>query len=358
MNDVGMRQNFQKDWFVAAAILLLSAFLLLSILYSATAGAVKIPAGDTFSAVMYGLFGIQKHGEALSPAIFDIVWMMRLPRIILAAVIGMGLSVCGVIMQAIVKNPLADPYILGISSGASLGATTAILMGVGSALGENFVGLVASGGAFAVSIGVLLLSNCGGRPNSMKLLLSGMALSAVCSAFSSFIVYFANNIEGMQTIAYWLMGSFASARWENLGGVSAVVLVGSLFFWTQNRILNLMLLGDDTAITLGTDLNYYRQFYLVVSALIVGFAVYSAGMIGFVGLIIPHVVRMVAGTDHKAMIPISALAGANFLVLADVLCRSALPRTELPIGVFISLIGAPCFIYLMIKRSYGFGQNE
>ena len=231
------------------------------------------------------------------------------------------------------------------------------MLGIGTMLGENFVGIVAAIGAFGVSLGVLLLSNCGGRSNSMKLLLSGMALSAVCSAFSSFIVYFANNKEGMQTISYWLMGSMANAKWENLAVVGPVVFLGTAFFWTQSRILNLMLLGDDAAVTLGTDLNRYRHLYLIVSALMVGFVVYSAGMIGFVGLIIPHVVRMFVGTGHKSLIPASALVGAIFLVWADVLCRVIIPRTELPIGILISLIGAPCFVYLMIKRTYGFGGN-
>ena len=251
----------------------------------------------------------------------DIIWLLRLPRLVLAALVGMGLSVCGVIMQAVVKNPLADPYILGISSGASLGATAAILLGIGVALGENFVGIAAFIGAFAMSLGVLFISNLGGRSNSIKLLLGGMALSAVCGAFSSFIVYFANNKEGMQSIAYWMMGSFAGAKWETLAVIGPIVLLAVLFLWTQSRMLNLMLLGDESALTLGTDLHIYRQIYLLVSSLIVGFVVYSAGMIGFVGLVVPHVIRMLVGTDHKKLIPVAALTGAIFLVVADGLCR-------------------------------------
>lgn len=289
--------------------------------------------------------------------VHDIIWLLRLPRLVLAAIVGCGLSVCGVIMQAIVKNPLADPYILGISSGASLGATAAILFGIGLSFGENFVGIAAFIGAFAISLGVLFISNLGGRSNSIKLLLAGMALSSVCGAFSSFIVYFANNKEGMQTIAYWMMGSFAGARWDNLAIIAPIVIIAVLFFWTQSRMLNLMLLGDESALTLGTDLHIYRQAYLLISSLIVGFVVYSAGMVGFVGLIVPHVIRMLVGTDHKKLIPVTALTGAVFLVIADGLCRVIIPRTELPIGILISLIGAPCFVYLMVKRSYGFGGN-
>lgn len=231
-------------------------------------------------------------------------------------------------------------------------------MGIGASLGPNFVGISAFIGAFVLSLAVLFISNLGGRSNSMKLLLAGMALSAVCSAFSSFIVYFANNKEGMQSIAYWLMGSLAGAKWNELAVIAPVIIVSVLFFWTQSRVLNLMLLGDETAITMGTDLHLYRQWYLLISSLIVGFAVYAAGMIGFVGLIIPHVMRMFLGPDHKKLIPASALVGAIFLVICDGLCRIIIPHTELPIGILISMIGAPCFIYLMIKRTYGFGGND
>lgn len=289
--------------------------------------------------------------------IHDIIWLLRLPRLVLAMIVGASLAVCGVIMQAIVKNPLADPYILGISSGASLGATIAILLGIGVTLGENFIGIAAFIGAFIISLGVIFIANLGGKANSIKLLLAGMALSAVCGAFSSFIVYFANNKEGIQTITFWLMGSLSGAKWDNIFVIGPIVIIAIIFFWTQSRILNLMLLGDEVAITLGRDLHIYRQIYLIVSSLVIGFVVYSAGMVGFVGLIIPHVVRMLIGTDHKKMIPISALVGAIFLVLSDGLCRVILPKTELPIGILISLIGAPCFVYLMIKKTYGFGDN-
>lgn len=331
--------------------------LIVAIFWALSIGTVKLPMANIYNTIMEQLLSGQPiEGENYGP-VHDIVWLLRLPRLVLAALVGMGLSVCGVIMQAVVKNPLADPYILGISSGASLGATAAILLGIGVAWGENFVGIAAFIGALAMSLGVLFISNLGGRSNSVKLLLGGMALSAVCGAFSSFIVYFANNKEGMQTIAYWMMGSFAGAKWETLAVIALIVILAVLFFWSQSRMLNLMLLGDESALTLGTDLHIYRQIYLLVSSLIVGFVVYSAGMVGFVGLVVPHVIRMLVGTDHKKLLPVSALTGAVFLVIADGLCRIIIPRTELPIGILISLIGAPCFVYLMIKKTYGFGGN-
>ena len=350
-------RNRSREISVALIMLILAVFLVLAFLWALSIGTVKL----SFIQIYEGIVNQFTSGIAIETAgqgpLHDIIWLLRLPRLVLAALVGMGLSVCGVIMQAVVKNPLADPYILGISSGASLGATAAILLGIGVALGENFVGIAAFIGAFAMSLGVLFISNLGGRSNSIKLLLGGMALSAVCGAFSSFIVYFANNKEGMQTIAYWMMGSFAGAKWETLAVIGPIVLLAVLFLWTQSRMLNLMLLGDESALTLGTDLHIYRQIYLLVSSLIVGFVVYAAGMIGFVGLVVPHVIRMLVGTDHKRLIPVAALTGAIFLVVADGLCRIIIPRTELPIGILISLIGAPCFVYLMIKKTYGFGGN-
>ena len=350
-------RNRSKEISVALVMLLLTVLLVLAFLWALSIGTVKL----SFVQIYEGIVNQFTSGMAIETAgqgpVHDIIWLLRLPRLVLAALVGMGLSVCGVIMQAVVKNPLADPYILGISSGASLGATAAILLGIGVALGENFVGIAAFIGAFAMSLGVLFISNLGGRSNSIKLLLGGMALSAVCGAFSSFIVYFANNKEGMQSIAYWMMGSFAGAKWENLMIIAPIVILAVLFLWTQSRMLNLMLLGDESALTLGTDLHIYRQIYLLVSSLIVGFVVYSAGMIGFVGLVVPHVIRMLVGTDHKKLIPVAALTGAIFLVVADGLCRIIIPRTELPIGILISIIGAPCFVYLMIKKTYGFGGN-
>lgn len=351
-----MQKYFRETGYLFICLLLV-AILLLAFLWALSIGTVKLPLAQIYTVIVDQLQSDLSVEAAGRGAAHDIVWLLRLPRLVLAAAVGCGLACCGVIMQAIVKNPLADPYILGISSGASLGATAAILLGIGMTLGENFVGIAAFIGAFCISLAVLFISNLGGRSNSMKLLLAGMALSAVCSAFSSFIVYYANNKEGMQTIAYWMMGSFAGAKWDNLAVIVPIVILAVLFFWSQSRILNLMLLGDEAAVTLGTDLHIYRQVYLLISSLIVGFVVYSAGMIGFVGLIVPHVVRMLVGTDHKKLIPVTALVGAVFLVIADGLCRIIIPRTELPIGILISLIGAPCFVYLMIKRTYGFGGN-
>lgn len=349
---------FKKVPMYIGVSLILLIILILSIGFAVNLGSVDISIKEVYSIIFYKLFGIGNEEILSNGAIHDVVWLIRLPRIILAMLVGMGLSVVGIVIQAIVKNPLADPYILGISSGASLGATMAVMLGVGTIFGSNAIGVCGFIGAFIVSILVLLISNIGGRANSVKLLLSGMALSSICSAFSSFIVYFANDAQGMQTITFWLMGSVAGAKWEQIIIILPLILIGTVFFISQYRILNLMLLGDEVSITLGTDLHKYRHIYLVITSLMIGVLVYSSGMIGFVGLVIPHIVRMIFGTDHKKIIPIASILGAIFLVWADVLSRTIIKGTEIPIGILISMIGAPCFIWLMIKRTYGFGGKN
>lgn len=332
--------------------------LVISIFTAVTIGSSDISIKEVYKIILFRLFNVGDAKVLSNGAIHDVVWLIRLPRIVLAICVGIGLSVSGVVMQAVVKNPLADPYILGVSSGASLGATIAIMLGFTTILGSNSIGIFAFVGAFLVSMLVLIISNTGGRSNSTKLLLAGMALSSVCSAFSSFIIYIKNDAQGMKNITFWLMGSLGGAKWEEIAFILPLILVGTLFFISQYRILNLMLLGDEVSVTLGTDLHKYRQIYLIVISLMIGLVVYSSGMIGFVGLIIPHVVRIFLGTDHKKILPISALTGAIFLIWADVLSRVVIKNAEVPIGILISMIGAPCFVYLMIKKSYGFGGGN
>ncbi len=346
-----------RPLYITMIFLLLFA-IIISIVVAVSIGTIAIPLKDVYSVLMYKIFSIGDPAIYGEGSIHDVVIFIRLPRLVLAVAVGMGLAVSGVVMQAIVKNPLADPYILGVSSGASLGATLAVMLGVGITFGSSYIGVMGCIGAFVVSILVLLLSNIGSRSNSVKLLLSGMALSSLCSAFSSFVVYFANDAEGMMSITYWLMGSLAGAKWGEIAIILPLIILCSLFFVSQYRILNLMLLGDEVSVTLGTNLQVHRNVYLLVSATMIGFIVYASGMIGFVGLMIPHIVRIFVGTDHKRLIPISALAGALLLIWADVLCRVIIPGNEIPIGILISMVGAPSFIYLMAKKTYGFGGTS
>ena len=312
------------------AIFLLIAALILSLCWAVTMGAANLSVKDVYGVILYKTLGIGDAELYGSGSLSDIVWFIRLPRLVLAICVGAALAVSGVVMQAIVKNPLADPYILGVSSGASLGATLAILLGVGTAFGANYVGVMAFLGALAASLGVLFLANVGGRATSVKLILAGTALSSICSAASSFILYVINNSSNaIAAVGRWTMGSLAAASWDTNPTMLAVTVACVIFFLTQHRTLNLMLVGDESAVTLGTDLHRWRILYLVVASLLVGFSVYNAGIIGFVGLVIPHIVRMLFGTDHKKLLPISALLGAVFLLWADVACRAAHRHSDL-----------------------------
>ena len=337
-------------------LIILLAVLLISAIVAMTFGNADISVADVYGVIGYKIFGINRFAELGQGAIHDVVWLIRFPRIILAIAIGMGLSVSGVSLQAIVKNPLADPYVLGISSGATLGATLAIMLGFGAVLGGNFVGMMAFIGAMIATTLVMFIASIQkGKASSAKLVLAGTAVGSVCLAFSNFALYIANNKNSADTIIRWMFGSLAGADWNNAIVCICIMVVGSIILWSQYRNLNLMLLGDEVSITLGADLRKIRFVYIAITATMVGFSVYAAGIIGFVGLVIPHAVRVIVGTNHKYLIPTTGLVGAIFLIWADVISRIIMRYSELPIGILVSLIGAPCFIYLLLKRTYGFG---
>ena len=352
-----MKNRTIKTPVFTLVIIALAAGLVCSVLVSITFGNADISLGDVYKVILYEISHASGLDDYSQGAIHDVVWLIRFPRILMAIAVGMGLSVCGAVMQAVVKNPLADPYVLGVSSGAYLGAAASIILGIGSVVGDNSIGIMAFAGAFLASLAVLAISGIGGRSSAARLILAGMAISAVCSAFANFLIYMAQDREATTQISYWSMGSLAAADWDNVPVTLIVMILGTLIFMTQYRKLNLMLLGDETAITPGTNLHRVRMVYMLLSAFMVGFAVCAAGMIGFVGLIIPHAMRMLFGTDHKRLIPLSALTGAIFLIWADVASRTILDHSEIPIGILISLIGAPCFIYLMIKKTYRAGGD-
>lgn len=342
------------------ALGVLAAALPVSLAVAASFGTNALPVDQVYTVIRWELGRLlldQTIPAQWAPgtAVHDVVWLIRLPRLVLAAAVGVCLSLCGVAMQAVVQNPLADPYILGISSGASLGATLAVLLGVGAALGQNAVGGMAFLGALAVSCAVVFLANMGGRASPVKLLLAGSALSAVCGAFSNFVVYQTGPDQAASQVMRWTMGSLAAASWPVNGVMLGIALLGTVFFLSQSRGLNLMLLGDETARTLGVDLHRRRLACLAAAALMTGFAVWAAGIIGFVGLVVPHVVRMLFGTDHRRLVPLSALTGGLFLLWADVLCRVILPGSELPVGILTSMLGAPVFLWLMARSRYHFG---
>lgn len=339
-------------------IILLSA-VVVSVVLSVSIGQVSIPFQQSFRILIHQLTrGPIGNTSEISKVMFtDIIWQIRFPRVLLAMVTGAGLALCGTVMQASVQNPLADPYILGISSGAALGATFSIMLGFGAGglLGEFGVATWAFIGALGAATLVLGLASIRGKTSSVKLVLAGTVINALCNAFSNFIIYFAKNSDGIRSVSFWTMGSLASAEWRTLPLISAVVIVAIVFFLFQSRVMNTMLMGEETAITLGVNLNFYRRLYMVISSVVTGVLVSTCGIIGFVGLIIPHIVRSVVGSDHKRLIPTAILFGSLFMIWTDVFARTIVPNGELPIGIVTSLLGAPVFMYMLIKKSYGFG---
>ncbi|MCQ2085374.1 MAG: iron ABC transporter permease [archaeon] len=352
-----------------ALVGLLGAFTVVAMIMGISIGAYHIDFSDVWYIVYHNILYKISFGHIVldDPATWSegvkyvIVINMRAPRVIMAAVVGASLAIAGVVMQATVQNPLADPYILGMSSGASLGATVAIAVGVvgflGSVFGKYGIASMAFAGSFFSAMAVLILSSAGGRTTSVKLVLSGTIISSLFGAVSNLIVVLFADKDEMQEITFWLMGSFGSATWEKVGIPIVVFLISAVFMITQVRHLNTMLTGDEVATTLGIDLSKKRRLYVVFTALLTATSVCFCGMIGFVGLIIPHVIRGLTGTNHWKLLPVSAVAGGFFMVVCDVLCRTIIPGSELPIGILTAFCGAPVFAYIMIRRTYNFGGN-
>ena len=332
------------------AIGVFGAAFILSILSAVTIGAVKVSFSDVYRIVLYNVsFGQLKLGDEaflMSGTMYEIVWNLRMPRVLMGAVIGVLLSMCGVVMQATVQNPLADPYILGISSGASLGATFSIMIGASAV----FTGMLATmgtafwafAGALAAMSLVMLLAHMGGggRVTSAKLVLAGCVVGSLCSAFTNMMIYIGKDAENMKTVTYWLLGSMVSARWPKLTLPGICAAAGFLFFLTQLRTLNTLLLGDEAAMTLGVNLSRWRRVYMIITSLLSAVAVCTCGIVGFVGLMIPHIVRGFAGSDHRFLVPLASFSGGIFLIWADVLARIMIKNTEIPLGVITSAIGA------------------
>ncbi|WP_338912980.1 iron ABC transporter permease [Clostridium perfringens] len=348
--------SWRKDKKVFIAVLLILLFIA-SIILGISFGAVDIPPYDVYRVFLYKVFGIKigNLDEILNSTLFDIIWGVRMPRVLLGAFAGMALAMVGVIMQATIQNPLGDPYILGLSSGASLGATFSILIGFSGVLSSFGAPLGAFLGALMASIFVYFLARIGGRITPFKMILAGMVISSICSSLTSLIIFLSKDNEGIRTVNFWMMGSLAGAEWSNIVLPIAILVIPLIYFFTQYRNLNLMVLGDETSITLGLNIEKHRKIYMILSSLITGVIVSVCGTIGFVGIMIPHIVRLIFGTDHKTLLPFSALVGAIFLIWADVIARCAITNMELPIGIITSVIGAPFLLWLMVK---GTGEKE
>ncbi|GAB7039606.1 MULTISPECIES: FecCD family ABC transporter permease [Catenuloplanes] len=279
-----------------------------------------------------------------------IVWQVRLPRVLLGMTVGAGLAICGVALQAMVRNVLADPYLLGINSGASSGAAAALLFGAGAGFGQYALSGSAFAGALAASLLVFLIARSGGRVTSIRLLLAGVAVGYALYAATSFLIFASGSAEGSRSVMFWLLGSLGLARWDGLLAVTAVIVVGTMAYLTVvGRRLDVLAVGDETAHTLGVSPDRFRMRLLVIVSLAIGVLVSASGSIGFVGLVVPHLARRIVGAAHVRVVPVAALLGAILLVWADVVARVLLAPQEIPIGIITSLLGAP-FLLVLIRR--------
>ncbi|WP_282696634.1 iron chelate uptake ABC transporter family permease subunit [Streptomyces sp. CC208A] len=317
--------------------------LCLSVALAVTVGPADLRVADTWSVVVSHLGGAP---SGLSPIRDGIVWDLRLPRTLLAAVCGAGLAVCGAVMQSLLRNPLADPFVLGVSSGASTGAVAVVVLGVGGGLvsvaGGAFLGALCS---FAL---VLLLSHTLGGATD-RVVLAGVAAMQLFSALTSFVVMTAADAETTRGVLFWLLGSLTGAGWADVGVCAAVLAVALLVCGGHARTLDAFAFGEDAAATLGVPVARTRLVLLSVTALLTAVLVSSAGAIGFVGLVLPHAVRALAGPGHARLLPLAALAGAVFLVWADTLARTVLDPQEVPVGVVTSLVGVPAFVLVLYR---------
>ncbi|MBN3032867.1 MAG: iron chelate uptake ABC transporter family permease subunit [Candidatus Saganbacteria bacterium] len=273
----------------------------------------------------------------------EILWQIRLPRVILAALLGLLLSVSGVILQGTLRNPLADPYVLGISAGGAIGAALAIATGL-QTISVPALAFLTS--LLAVYV-VYKLSQVAGKTSPETLILAGVALSAFCAAVLSLIIIISGNL---QAIYFWLLGSLSSASWLNVITVIPYALAGSGIAYFFSKELNALLLGEEMAQTLGVDVERTRLLLIGTASLMTAAAVSVAGLVGFVGLIVPHFIRLLIGPNHRLLIPAAALSGMLLLIVTDALARTLLAPTEIPIGIIMALLGAPFFLYLLRRR--------
>ena len=315
-----------------------------------TVGTVSISMAEAFSAAVDRLFSSTDSIGQTQVILFDI----RLPRILLALLVGAILASTGAVMQGLFRNPLADPSLIGVSGGASVGASLMIVLASGAVesgllMGLSLVALGAFVGGFAATILVYRLATSGIGTSVTTMLLAGIAIGALAGALNSLLSYFADN-DMLRQISLWQMGNLSAANWAKVWIMALVSLLLLVSFPRDSRALNALLLGESEARHLGIDVQRVKRRLIVLTALGVGVSLALAGMVGFVGLVIPHVIRLLIGPDHRWLIPGSAMAGAILLVVADSLARVVVLPAELPTGILTALLGAPFFIALLLQQ--------
>lgn len=312
-------------------------------------GSISVPADQ--------VWGILLH--RVHPTLVDPTWTpvretivvdVRLPRVLLAGVVGAGLSVAGMALQALVRNPLADPMLLGVSSGASVGAVLVLVLNL-TVFGLFTLPVAAFCGALAALLAVYFLARSGGRMTTVRLVLAGVAMAEVLSALASFLIVTSNDPHKTQSALRWMLGGLAGTTWSTVWIPVGAVLTGATVLIGVCRPLNLLLAGEEAAAALGLDVHRFRGALFTLVALMIGTIVAVSGQIGFVGLIMPHVVRLLVGADHRRALPAAALLGAAFLISADLAARTLMSPEEIPVGILTALVGGPFFLWLMRRKA-------
>ncbi len=333
---------------------ILGVALLMSVTLSITLGPVDISSTMVWRiafAEFQRLFGLDSAGGEWSAAQYNIVWLIRFPRVLLAVLVGGALAVVGVTMQALVRNPLADPYLLGVSSGASVGAVSVLAWGVFAFAGGYALPLGAFLGALGTCVLVYLLAHANGRLLAPRLILAGVAIGYFLSGVTSLITMTADQRELARSVLSWMLGSMAGTQWRDLSLPAVALLAGVAWLLMQARALDVLLLGDETANTLGVDTTRTRRMLFLIVSFLTGIMVAVSGAIGFIGLMIPHITRMLVGSGHRRVLPVSALIGAIFLVWVDVVARMAFAPVEVPVGIITALLGGPFFVWLLCRQT-------
>lgn len=342
---VNRRTSFLLTLAGLAAVTVISGILAVGF------GPVRIPPSDTLRIVLSRLLPglIEENWVEVHETI---VFRLRVPRVLLGVVVGAGLALVGAVLQALIRNPLGDPVVMGVTEGAAVGAVTTILLGF-AAFGRFTLPIAAFLGALGALVLVYVLAQASGRVSATRLLLAGVAVSYFFAALTSFLIFQAPRSSAgfARTVLFWILGGLGGAEWNVLPVPFVVLLTGAAALMLRGRGLNALLLGDEAATTLGVDPSRLRQQLFVLAALLAGSLTAVAGGIGFVGLMVPHITRLLVGSNHLRLLPASILVGATFLVWADVVARTAFSPEELPIGVVTAFIGAPFFIWLLRRES-------
>lgn len=353
LTPVSSASNLRYRLVVFGMIALIGVAALLGVMI----GSVTIPAGTAAAILLHWLSGGLLFEPTWREAYEIIIVQTRIPRVILAAVVGASLGVAGMVIQAIVRNPLAGPSILGVSSGAATGAVIVMRFGL-ITLGAFTLHIAAFvGGLIALTI-VFWIARSGGQMTATRLVLAGIAVSAVLSALTSLLVLTSPDPQLAARVLFWTLGGFGGAQWSLLPIPIAALVLGIAIMLVQARRLNLLMAGDESAVALGLNVEQFRRAMFILTAGLTGITVAVSGVIGFVGLIMPHIVRLLVGADHRRALPAVALLGASFTIGADLVARSIIAPLELPVGIVTALVGGPFFIWLLRRDARSLGVNR